>query len=91
MATGELASLRAELARIDAACVQLLAERVAVARRVGEHKRAHGLATLDSRREAEVVAAAGRLARESGLDEEAVRGVFWQVIAMCRRAQQDQP
>jgi len=84
-----LAELREELGAIDAELVALLSRRIGVARRIGEAKRAAHLATLDTRREAQVVAAAARRARQAGLSEEAVRDIFWPIVAMCRRAQQD--
>ncbi len=87
MPSSRLAELRAHLEVIDAECVALLARRVDVARQVGAHKRAHGLATLDAAREARVVASAARMARAAGLPEEEVRQIFWQVVAMSRRAQ----
>jgi len=89
MPQSSLATLRAQLEAIDADLIALLARRMEVARAVGAHKRAHGLATLDAGREAKVVSAAARLARDAGLPEEEVRQVFWQVVAMSRRAQQD--
>lgn len=90
MTASTLSELRQRLEAIDAECVTLLARRVEVARRVGAHKRAHGLATLDPRREARVVASAAQMARDAGLPEEEVRQIFWQVVAMSRRAQQDE-
>lgn len=86
-----LAELRTRLEAIDAECINLLVQRVEVAQRVGAHKRARGMATLDAQREARVVALAARLGREAGLNEEEVRGIFWLVVAMSRRAQQDDP
>ena len=85
-----LAALRDELGSLDAELVELLARRVDVARRIGAEKRAAGLATLDTRREAQVVAAVARHARRVGVPEESVRDIFWPVVAMCRRAQQDE-
>jgi chorismate mutase len=90
MTTPTLTELRQRLEEIDAECVTLLARRVEVARRVGAHKRAHGMATLDAQREARVVASAARMARSAGLPEEEVRQIFWHVLAMSRRAQQDE-
>lgn len=87
--TPSLTALREELNALDTELVDLLARRVALARRIGAEKRASGLATLDTRREAQVVAAAARQARRAHLPEEAVRDIFWPVVAMCRRAQQD--
>ncbi|MFA6168241.1 MAG: chorismate mutase [Gemmatimonadaceae bacterium] len=85
-----LAALREELGALDAEFVELLARRVEVARRIGAEKRAAGLATLDTRREAQVVASVARHAQRVGLHEESVRDIFWPVVAMCRRAQQDE-
>ena len=85
-----LAALREELAALDAEFVQLLARRVQLARRVGAEKRAAGLPTLDPRREAHVVAAVARYARREGLPEESVRDIFWPVVSMCRRVQQEE-
>ncbi|MHB1096340.1 MAG: chorismate mutase [Gemmatimonadaceae bacterium] len=85
-----LTALREELGALDAEFVDLLARRVDIARRIGAEKRAAGLATLDTRREAQVVAAVARHARRAGLHEESVRDIFWPVVAMCRRAQQDE-
>jgi len=84
-----LATLRDQLGELDSEFVDLLSRRVEIARRVGAEKRAAGLPSLDPRREAQVVAAVARHARKVGLSEEAVRDIFWPVIAMCRRAQQD--
>ena len=90
MSQPTLTELRQQLEAIDAECVALLGRRMDVARLIGAHKRAHGLAPLDPRREAQVVNAAAQLARKAGLPEEAVRGIFWQVVAMSRSAQQDE-
>lgn len=89
-ATPTLAELREQLAAIDEECVALLARRCAIARRIGAHKRAAGLATLDARREAQVVSAAARHARRADLPEEDIRNIFWQVVAMSRRIQQEE-
>lgn len=86
-----LEELRQEIERIDRQLTRLIAERVRIARCVGRAKRAAGLATLDPEREAAVVRRAAGLAREAGLDVEAVRGIFWQLIGLSRRAQQEGP
>lgn len=83
----DLARLREEMERIDRALIGLVAERVQLARQVGEAKRALGLPTLDPAREAAVVRRAGTLAREVGLDDEDVRYIFWHLIGLSRRAQ----
>ena len=83
----ELEAVRAEIGRVDEAIIFLIDERLRLARRVGELKRMAGLRVLDPSREAAVVRRAGALARERGLDDEAVRDVFWRLIEMARTAQ----
>src|SRR5918992_4623657 len=83
----ELEAIRAEIGRVDEAIIFLIDERLRLARRVGELKRTAGLGVLDPSREAAVVRRAGALARERGLDDEAVRDVFWRLIEMARTAQ----
>ncbi len=83
-----LAAHRADLEQLDAELVQLIARRVEIARAVGAHKKAAGLATLDASREAAVVRRAATLARDAQLPEEPVRAVFWQVMELCRRVQE---
>ena len=86
-----LTALREKVERVDAELVTLLAERVELARQVGEHKRESGLALLDAKREAAVLRRTGALGREAGLPEEAVRQLFWTIIGICRHAQEDTP
>jgi chorismate mutase len=83
-----LAALRERVERIDGEIVTLLARRVALAREVGAHKHAAGLATLDVKREAAVLRRSCALARDAGLPEEPTRQLFWGIIGMCRAAQQ---
>jgi len=85
----ELDRVRGEIERIDRQLVTLIAERVQAAREIGRAKRDAGLRTLDPAREAVVVRRAGELAREAGLDDEVVRRIFWQLIALSRNAQNE--
>jgi chorismate mutase len=88
MADGvEREAVRAEIERVDEAIVFLIDERLRLARRVGALKRSAGLRVLDPSREAAVVRRAGTLARDRGLDDEAIREVFWRLIEMARSAQ----
>jgi len=90
MITPELARLREEIERLDRALVQLIAERVRLAREIGEAKRVAGLPTLDHSREAAVVRRAVVLAREAGLPyADDIRQIFWRVIGLSRRVQTD--
>ena len=86
----ELGEIRTEIERIDRALIELIAERVQLARRVGTVKQAAGLPTLDPPREAAVVRRAGALAREAGLEDEDVRYIFWHLIGLSRRTQLEQ-
>ena len=88
-AESELLQIRGEIERVDRALIGLIAERVALARRVGSAKRALDLPILDPAREAAVVRRAGALAREAGLEDEDVRYVFWHLIGLSRRAQME--
>lgn len=83
----EIDRARAEIERIDRELIGLIAERVRVAREIGRAKRDAGMNTLDPAREAAVVRRAGELARELGLDDEVVRRIFWQLIALSRSVQ----
>lgn len=85
----DLNALRAEIGEIDVALIDLLARRVATARRVGTLKRGAHLPRLDPAREAEVIRRGVEHAREVGLDEEAVREILWHTVGLCRRAQGD--
>ena len=85
----DLDRARGEIERIDRQIVALIADRVRVARQIGRAKREAGITTLDPAREAVVVRRAGELARELTLDDEAVRRIFWQLIALSRSVQNE--
>jgi len=87
--SAELTRLRAEIERIDRALVGLIRERVTAARGTAAAKRAAGLPTLDPPQEATVIRRAAAMAREAGLPAEEVRDVFWQLVALTRRAELD--
>ena len=88
-ARAQLAACRGEIEEIDRRLVALLAERVALGRRTATIKRAAGLPILDPQREAEVIRRAVATAREHDLPVEAVREVFWHVVGLSRRAQEE--
>jgi chorismate mutase len=85
----ELESLRVRIEALDDRLIEMLADRVGLARQVGAAKQRAGLPTLDPRREAAVVRRAGERARAAGLGDEDVRYIFWHVIGLCRRAQME--
>ena len=84
-----LAQCRSEIEEVDRRLIGLLAERVALGRKTATLKRAAGLPILDPQREAEVIRRAVTTAREHDLPVEAVREMFWQVVGLSRRAQED--
>ena len=79
-----LETLRQELDRIDQVLVDVLAERVRVAERVGSVKATAGALPWEPGREAEIVRRAVTAARAAGIPEEGVRHVFWSVLEYCR-------
>jgi chorismate mutase len=88
-ALAELARCRAEIERIDNDIVALLAKRLALGKRTGELKRLAGLPILDPTREAAVIRRVTGVARDAGLPSEPIREMFWQIVGMSRRAQDD--
>jgi chorismate mutase len=87
MAVDGMAERRARIAALDAEVVGLMAERVRLAREIGQSKRDAGMATLDPGQEAAVVRRAVEAARSAELPEEPVREIFWALVRMCRSAQ----
>ena len=82
-----LAAIREEIEMVDARLIAAIAERVALARAAGFAKAAAGEPVVDPAREAAVVARASALARAAGLPEDEIRGLYWRLLAMSRRAQ----
>ena len=89
-ALAELARFRSRIEEIDRRLVSILAERVALGKETAGLKRAAGLPILDPQREAEVIRRAVETAREHDLPIEAVREIFWQVVGLSRRAQEQE-
>jgi chorismate mutase len=85
----ELAGCRASIEVLDQQIVALLAERVALGQRTAGLKRAAGLPILDPQREAEVIRRAVVAARAKNLPTETVRQIFWHIVGLSRRLQED--
>lgn len=88
-APAELTRCRREIERIDGEIVQLLARRLALGKETASLKRAAGMAILDPTREAAVIRRVAGAARDAGLPPETVREIFWQIVGMSRRAQEE--
>ncbi len=85
----ELADCRAQIEEIDLKLIALLAERVALGQRTGVLKQAAGLPILDPQREAQVIRRAVAAARDRALPIEPVRQIFWHIVGLSRRAQEE--
>lgn len=83
-----LEELRTRIRELDEALVRLVGERRSLVLEVGEVKERLGLPVLDPPQEARVVRRAAEMARESGVDEEAVRDILWRIIASARDTQE---
>lgn len=85
--THDVIALRQRIEALDRAVLEAVADRVELARRIGEAKRSREAATLDPGREAAVIRRAVQTGRELGLPEEPVRQLFWTLVGLCRAAQ----
>lgn len=83
-----LEALRTRVREVDEALVRLIGERRDLVLEIGRAKEELGLPVLDPPQEARVVRRAAELAREAGVDEEAVRDILWRIIASARDAQE---
>jgi chorismate mutase len=87
---GELTRIREEIEGIDNEIIALLARRLQLGRQTGELKRTAGLPILDPTREAAVIRRVTGVAREAGVPAEPLREIFWQIVGMSRRAQENE-
>jgi chorismate mutase len=88
-AQAELRACRQDLEGLDHELVNLLVRRLTIARRTAGLKRASGLPILDPQREAAVVRGAVSHARKLGVPEEPVREIFWHIVGLSRRVQEE--
>ena len=87
--TFELQQLRRTIDALDRDIVAAIARRTALGSRIGEIKQEWGQPVLDPAREAAVVRRAAEHARRLGVNEEAVREVFWRLVGLARRCQRE--
>jgi chorismate mutase len=86
----QLTRIRKEIEGIDNEIVALLARRLALGKETGEIKRTAGLPILDPTREAAVIRRVTGVARDAGVPAEPLREIFWQIVGMSRRAQENE-
>ena len=86
-----LEGLRQRIKRLDAAVLALVAERMSLARDIGEAKRSAGLPLRDFAQEKQVLSRADSIAAELGLAPDLARTVMQQLIdEACRVQEQHQ-
>lgn len=83
MAAAELRDLRNAIDEIDRDIVELLARRLRLVMKVGEYKRANGLAVYDAERERDLLARVGNAA-PSPLEPDMAQRIFQCVIQESR-------
>ena len=76
----ELIDMRASIDNIDAALINILAERFRLTKRVGVYKAAHGLPPADPAREKVQVARLRKIAQEADLDPDFAEKFFAFVV-----------
>lgn len=79
----EVKHLRAEINRLNQEILEKICERVHVAEQIGEVKKKNGKPVRDQARETVVLDQAARMAEAHGLDPEAIRRVFREIIELC--------
>ena len=84
-----LAALRHRIRRLDAALLALVAERMELAREVGEAKREAAIPLRDFAVEKRVLGRAAAQADELGLDRDLAHGLMQQLIAEACRLQEE--
>jgi chorismate mutase len=85
----ELRDCRNAIEVVDSRIVALLAQRVSLALRAADAKRAAGLPLVDGTREAEVIDRVIAEGQSHTLPPDGLRQVFERIIDMSRRAQED--
>lgn len=82
-----LTALREEIEAVDAALIDTIARRMALAKEIRAVKQRAGQPVLDPAREAAVVSRASSRARAAGLPEDEIRALYWKLMAVARRVQ----
>jgi chorismate mutase/prephenate dehydrogenase len=83
-----LESLRQEIDTIDKTIIDQLKRRIAVAKIIGEYKKAHNLPIYQPEREQAVIQSKRKLAKQEGLDEDLIETILSEIIKYCRTIQE---
>lgn len=84
----EIRPLRAEINRLNQEILDRIRMRVDIALQIGEVKKRHGRPVRDPARETMVLEHVTRLAEAHGLEAEAIRRVFREIIELCVAAEE---
>jgi chorismate mutase len=79
----DLQALRKRVNDIDTQILKALSERVAVCRKIGEHKKQQGLPIRDQSREEEVYSKIRDRAVEFQLEPARIEGLYREIVNMC--------
>ena len=71
-----LASLRKNIDELDNELIDLLAKRMRISRQIGEHKKEHGMAIVQTKRYSEILDKRGAQGSLMGIDPECVKNIF---------------
>jgi chorismate mutase-like protein len=82
-----LNTLREEIDALDRELIKLLAERGEISGAIGRHKRERRLSIWDPTRERQMMKERARWARDHGVDEELVEGLFGLIVKTSREMQ----
>lgn len=88
-AAESIETLRRSIDRIDAALVELLAERYAITERIGRIKSRDGVAVRDEGRERSMLDRLGRRADEAGLARPILQRLFAVIVDESRRRHEE--
>ena len=82
-----LENLRRHIDRTDREIVRLIAERISIAREIGEEKKRQGKQINDGARERKVAEHVRNIARDENLEQDVIENVYRQIMTACRRTQ----
>jgi chorismate mutase/prephenate dehydratase len=84
----EAKPLRAEIDRLNQEILDKIRERVHVALLIGDVKKKHGKSVRDPARETQVLDRVTRMAKARGLEPDATRRIFREIIELCAAAEE---
>jgi len=86
----EIKSLRAEIDRLNQEILDKIRDRGQAALRIGELKKKYGRPVRDLARETQVLDRVAELAEARGLELDATRRIFREIIELCAAAEESQ-